>query len=117
MMIHANITLAHPAQAGHPASLVQTWDYVFDVDWEDGAAPKKLALNRGDNPYDVADRFLAQEDLPASYRLAGDVLLHIGPLDRSWWWLFCCVQLTWSLIHLSIAALYKLTTPARVSCL
>ena len=41
---------------------------MFDVDWEDGAPPKKLALNRGDNPYTVADRFLEQEALPATYR-------------------------------------------------
>lgn len=44
---------------------------MFDVDWEDGAPPKKLALNRGDNPYAVADRFLEQEGLPASYRQGG----------------------------------------------
>lgn len=29
---------------------------------------KKLALNRGDNPYIVADRFLADEDLPPEYK-------------------------------------------------
>lgn len=34
----------------------QQYDFVFDVDVEDGAPPKKLPYNRGDNPYDAADR-------------------------------------------------------------
>lgn len=34
----------------------QQWDFVFDVDFADTAAPKKLACNRGENPYEVADR-------------------------------------------------------------
>jgi hypothetical protein len=59
---------AKHAAAQPPAGWLQMWDYVFDVDAEDGAPPKKLALNRGENPYAVADRFLADEDLPASYR-------------------------------------------------
>ena len=41
---------------------------VFDVDIEDGAPPKKLALNRGQNPYDVADTFLMDNNLPTTYR-------------------------------------------------
>lgn len=32
------------------------WDFVFDVDIEEGAPPRKLALNVEDNPYIVADR-------------------------------------------------------------
>ena len=32
------------------------WDFVFDVDFADNQVPKKLACNRGDNPYDVAER-------------------------------------------------------------
>ena len=32
------------------------WDYVVDVDFADGVAPKKLAFDRHDNPYLVADR-------------------------------------------------------------
>ncbi|AGO11520.1 AaceriAER448Wp [[Ashbya] aceris (nom. inval.)] len=44
------------------------YDYVFDVDIEDGAPPLKLALNANDNPYDVADKFIAQNDLPVSYK-------------------------------------------------
>ena len=46
----------------------QQWDFVFDVDAEEGAPPRKLACNRGENPYLVADRFLEQEGLPLSYR-------------------------------------------------
>ena len=41
---------------------------MFDVDAEEGAPPRKLALNRGDNPYSVAERFLEEQGLPASYR-------------------------------------------------
>ena len=48
----------------------QSWDYVFDVDAEEGAPPKKLPANRGEDPYVVADRFLVQEGLPVSYRRA-----------------------------------------------
>ena len=38
----------------------QQYDFVFDVDIEDGAPPKKLPYNRGDNPYDAADRSAIQ---------------------------------------------------------
>lgn len=41
---------------------------VFDVDAEEGAPPRKLALNRGDNPYLVADRWLEEQGLPTSYK-------------------------------------------------
>eukprot|EP00210_Caulerpa_lentillifera_P003129 g2989.t1 len=44
------------------------WDYVFDVDFEDGAPMKKLCLNKNDNPIEVAERFLIQENLPVAYR-------------------------------------------------
>mmetsp|Transcript_12029 Transcript_12029/g.33825 ORF Transcript_12029/g.33825 Transcript_12029/m.33825 type:complete len:812 (-) Transcript_12029:119-2554(-) len=46
----------------------QMWDFVFDVDVADGAPPLKLALNRNENPYVVADRFLEQHQLPATYK-------------------------------------------------
>ncbi len=32
------------------------YDHVVDVDFEDGVPHKKLAFNRTDNPYDVAER-------------------------------------------------------------
>ncbi|GLC42085.1 hypothetical protein PLESTB_001066500 [Pleodorina starrii] len=40
------------------------WDYVFDVDVGEGLPPKKLALDREDNPYLVAQRFIAENELP-----------------------------------------------------
>lgn len=43
------------------------YDYVFDVDIEDGAPPLKLPYNVNENPLVVAQRFLADNELPASY--------------------------------------------------
>ena len=34
----------------------QQYDFVVDVDFEEGVPPKKLAFNRSDNPYNVAER-------------------------------------------------------------
>ncbi|QDZ18943.1 PFU domain-containing protein [Chloropicon primus] len=44
------------------------YDYVFDVDVQDGVPPLKLPYNKGENPYEAADRFLLAQNLPASYR-------------------------------------------------
>ncbi|OBA19841.1 PFU-domain-containing protein [Metschnikowia bicuspidata var. bicuspidata NRRL YB-4993] len=43
------------------------YDYVFDVDVEDGKPPLKLPFNCTENPYIAAERFLAANDLPGSY--------------------------------------------------
>ncbi|QFZ25474.1 hypothetical protein EJF18_10570 [Clavispora lusitaniae] len=43
------------------------YDYVFDVDVADGQPPLKLPFNATDNPYTAAEKFLADNDLPASY--------------------------------------------------
>lgn len=43
------------------------WDYVFDVDIEDGAPPLKLPYDSNENPYTAAERFLSDNELPASY--------------------------------------------------
>ncbi|QPG77139.1 hypothetical protein FOA43_004543 [Brettanomyces nanus] len=43
------------------------YDYVFDVDVEDGKPSLKLPFNVTENPYEAADRFLADNDLPYSY--------------------------------------------------
>ncbi|AEY97436.1 FAER448Wp [Eremothecium gossypii FDAG1] len=69
------------------------YDYVFDVDIQDGAPPLKLALNANDNPYDAADKFIAQNDLPVSYKnqvvefilknSQGLTLEQQGPSDRA----------------------------------
>lgn len=45
----------------------QDYDYVFDVDVEDGKPPLKLPFNVSQNPYDAATKFIAANDLPASY--------------------------------------------------
>ncbi|KAI5258795.1 PFU-domain-containing protein [Aureobasidium subglaciale] len=43
------------------------YDFVFDVDITDGAPPLKLPYNVGQNPYDVASRFIANNELPMTY--------------------------------------------------
>jgi|SRR3569833_133554 len=45
----------------------QSYDYVFDVDIEDGKPPLKLPYNVSENPYDRAQRFLNDNELPVSY--------------------------------------------------
>ncbi|XP_041998802.1 phospholipase A-2-activating protein-like [Salvia splendens] len=44
------------------------YDHVFDVDIGDGEPIRKLPYNRSENPYDVADKWLLNENLPLSYR-------------------------------------------------
>ena len=55
----------------------QQWDYVFDVDAEEGVPPRKLPANRGEDPYVVADRFLSEEVLPISYRRVPALWCHV----------------------------------------
>ncbi|KAH3670257.1 hypothetical protein WICMUC_004910 [Wickerhamomyces mucosus] len=43
------------------------WDYVFDVDIQDGVPPLKLPYNVNENPYVAAQRFLERNELPSSY--------------------------------------------------
>lgn len=43
------------------------WDYVFDVDVQEGAPPLKLPYNANENPYTAATRFLEANELPDSY--------------------------------------------------
>ena len=45
----------------------QDYDYVFDVDIEDGKPPLKLPYNLSQNPYEVARKFVADNELPLSY--------------------------------------------------
>ena len=45
----------------------QSYDYVFDVDIEDGKPPLKLPYNLSENPYDRATKFLGDNELPLSY--------------------------------------------------
>ncbi|KAL2396886.1 Ubiquitin homeostasis protein lub1 [Exophiala dermatitidis] len=43
------------------------YDYVFDIDIEDGKPPLKLPYNVTQNPYDAATKFLQDHKLPLSY--------------------------------------------------
>ncbi|KAF2203661.1 PFU-domain-containing protein [Delitschia confertaspora ATCC 74209] len=43
------------------------YDYVFDVDIEDGKPPLKLPYNLSQNPYEVAQKFCADNKLPITY--------------------------------------------------
>lgn len=54
--------------SGKKEYLGKEWDYVFDVDIEDGKPPLKLPYNSNENPYIAADKFLVDNELPASYR-------------------------------------------------
>jgi phospholipase A-2-activating protein len=43
------------------------FDYVFDVDIEDGKPPLKLPYNLSQNPYEAATKFIENNKLPISY--------------------------------------------------
>ncbi|EMD38180.1 hypothetical protein CERSUDRAFT_82424 [Gelatoporia subvermispora B] len=43
------------------------YDYVFDVDVQEGVPPFKLPYNVTENPYNAAQRFLQAHDLPMTY--------------------------------------------------
>ncbi|TKA73392.1 hypothetical protein B0A49_06805 [Cryomyces minteri] len=43
------------------------FDYVFDVDIEDGKPPLKLPFNVSQNPYEAASKFIADNELPVTY--------------------------------------------------
>ena len=43
------------------------YDYVFDIDIEDGKPPLKLPYNVTQNPYETATKFLQDNELPISY--------------------------------------------------
>lgn len=45
----------------------KAYDYVFDVDIAEGQPPLRLPFNNGENEYAVAERFIAENNLPASY--------------------------------------------------
>lgn len=47
--------------------LGQDYDYVFDVDIEDGKPPLKLPYNVSQNPYEAATKFIGDNELPVSY--------------------------------------------------
>lgn len=43
------------------------YDYVFDIDIEDGKPPLKLPYNVTQNPYEAATKFLQDNELPMTY--------------------------------------------------
>ncbi|MCJ1252135.1 hypothetical protein MMC30_009373 [Trapelia coarctata] len=43
------------------------YDYVFDVDIEDGKPPLKLPYNLSQNPYEAATKFIQDNELPIGY--------------------------------------------------
>ncbi|KAG6205420.1 hypothetical protein E4U35_002619 [Claviceps purpurea] len=45
----------------------EAYDFVFDVDIEDGKPPLKLPYNLSENPYERATKFLNDNELPLSY--------------------------------------------------
>ena len=45
----------------------QDYDYVFDVDIEDGKPPLKLPYNLSQNPYQAATKFIETHQLPIGY--------------------------------------------------
>jgi phospholipase A-2-activating protein len=45
----------------------KSYDFVFDVDIEDGKPPLKLPYNLSENPYERATKFLGDNELPLSY--------------------------------------------------
>ncbi|KAF7957799.1 hypothetical protein EAE96_003369 [Botrytis aclada] len=47
--------------------LGKDYDFVFDVDIEDGKAPLKLPYNLSQNPYEAATKFIANNELPVTY--------------------------------------------------
>lgn len=44
--------------AGNQFHQGQQYDFVFDVDVADGMPPLKLPVNKGDNPYIAADKYV-----------------------------------------------------------
>ncbi|OAP61454.1 hypothetical protein AYL99_03657 [Fonsecaea erecta] len=55
------------ASSGKKAYNGKEYDYVFDIDIEDGKPPLKLPFNVTQNPYDAATKFLQDHELPMSY--------------------------------------------------
>lgn len=61
---------------------------MFDVDVSEGSPPLKLPMDKGEDPYDAAERFLMRHSLPESYleqvadfiveNTGGDCTLHLS---------------------------------------
>ncbi|KAJ9603275.1 WD repeat protein Lub1 [Cladophialophora chaetospira] len=55
------------ASSGKKVHNGKEYDYVFDIDIEDGKPALKLPFNVTQNPYDAATKFLQDNELPLSY--------------------------------------------------
>lgn len=55
------------ASSGKKAYKGKEYDYVFDIDIEDGKPALKLPFKVTQNPYDAATKFLQDNELPLSY--------------------------------------------------
>jgi phospholipase A-2-activating protein len=55
------------ASSGKKVHNGKEYDYVFDIDIEDGKPALKLPFNVTQNPYDAATKFLQDHELPMSY--------------------------------------------------
>ncbi|KAK1758573.1 ubiquitin homeostasis protein lub1 [Echria macrotheca] len=62
-------TVVEPETSQRPKVLYKgkEYDYVFDVDTEEGRPPLKLPYNLSDDMYQAATKFLADNELPISY--------------------------------------------------
>jgi phospholipase A-2-activating protein len=58
----------------------QEYDYVFDVDIQEGAPPLKLPYNKGDNPYQAAQDFIHANEIPQDYleQIADFIVKNVG---------------------------------------
>jgi phospholipase A-2-activating protein len=56
------------------------YDYVFDVDIQEGAPPLKLPFNKGDNPYQAAQDFIHANEIPQDYleQIANFIMKNVG---------------------------------------
>ncbi|PIA16772.1 PFU-domain-containing protein [Coemansia reversa NRRL 1564] len=65
------LCVGHVVDAAGPAHKQKfegrEYDYVFDVDIQEGAPPLKLPYNATENPYTAARRFLERNDLPLEH--------------------------------------------------
>ena len=66
--IHVGTVVDSTASSGRKVEYNgKEYDYVFDVDIQEGVPPLKLPYNLSENPYDAATRFLQDNELPMSY--------------------------------------------------
>ena len=66
--MHIGTVVDAPGSSGRKTSYGgKEYDYVFDVDIEEGKPPLKLPYNLSQNPYEAATKFLQNNELPMTY--------------------------------------------------